>query len=149
MMQPSAMNKPSVSRRSVLGASLVTMAAAVPVAASSSPTGGQDAALLDVLARYWQAERAILAMEAGTEPPVTAPEYLAWEARFDALIADREQAISQMADIRAMTAEGRRSKAQIVERCLPPRLHFPDAGLDDPEIRLALSLARDVAGGAA
>lgn len=126
MMQPSAMNKPSVSRRRVLGASL----------------------LLDVLARYWQAERAILAMEASPEPPETALEYPAWEARFDALIADREQAISQMADIRAMTAEGRRGKAQIVERCLPSSVRWNDGGLDTPEIRLALSLARDVAGGA-
>ncbi|MCG4260283.1 hypothetical protein K6W36_06760 [Acetobacter senegalensis] len=120
----------------------------MPVAASSSPAGGQDAALLDVLARYWQAERAILAMEAGTEPPFTAPEYFLWESRLDRLIVDRERAIAQMADIRAMTAAGWQAKARILERCLPPRLRFPDAGLDDPEIRLALSLARDVAGGA-
>lgn len=143
------MSNPSVCRRGFLGASLAATAAAVPVVASSSPTEGQDSALLDVLARYWQAERAILAMEARTEPPVTATEYPGWEARFDALITDREQAISQMADIRAMTAEGRRSKAQIVERCLPSSVRWNDGGLDTSEIRLALSLARDVAGGAA
>ncbi|MBS1016479.1 hypothetical protein JK210_10935 [Acetobacter persici] len=117
--------------------------------ASSCPAPGPDALLLDVLARYWQAERAILAMEAVPEPSFTAPEYPAWESRFEALIVDRGRAIAQMADIRAMTAEGWQAKARILERCLPPRLHFPDAGLDDPEIRLALSLARDVAGGAA
>ncbi|GAA09524.1 hypothetical protein ATPR_2528 [Acetobacter tropicalis NBRC 101654] len=143
------MNKPAVSRRGILSASLATTAAAVPVVASSSPAGGQDAVLLDVLRRYWEAERAILAMEAGTEPPATASEYPAWESRFDGLIVDRERAIAQMADIRAMTAEGWQAKATILERCLPPRLRFPDAGLDDSEIRLALSLARDVAGGAA
>ncbi|KAA8383976.1 hypothetical protein FOH24_15385 [Acetobacter tropicalis] len=121
----------------------------MPVVASSSPVGGQDTALLDVLRRYWQAERAILAMEARTEPPVTAPEYPAWEAQFDARIADRDRAIVQLSGIRAVTTEGWQAKATILERCLPPRLHFSDAGLDDPEIRLALSLARDVAGGAA
>lgn len=142
------MNKPSVSRRRVLGASLVATAAAVPVVASSSPAGGQDAVLLDVLRRYWQAERAILEMEAGTEPPITSPAYQAWEVKFDGLIADRERALVQLSGIRAVTAEGWQAKATILERCLPPRLHFPDVGLDDPEIRLALSLARDVAGGA-
>lgn len=140
------MNKPAVSRRGILSVSLAATAAAVPVVASSSPVGGQDTALLDVLRRYWQAERAILAMEAGTEPSATAPGYFIWESRFDALIAGRERAIAQMADIRAMTAEGWQAKARILERCLPPRLRFPDAGMDDPEVRLALSLARDVAG---
>ncbi len=142
------MTKLSVSRRGVLGASLAATAAVVPVVASSSPAGGQDAVLLDVLRRYWLAERAILAMEAGTEPPVTAPEYPAWEAQFDALIADRERAIVQLSGIRAVTTEGWQAKATVLERCLPPRLRFPDAGLDDAEIQLALSLARDVAGGA-
>lgn len=142
MMHPSS----SLSRRGVLGASLAATAAAIPVVASSSPAGGQDAVLLDVLARYWRAERAILAMEASPEPPATALEYPTWESRFDALIADREQAISQMADIRAMMAEGQRAKAQIVERCLPSSVRWNDGGLDTPEIRLALSLARDVAG---
>nr|WP_051552100.1 hypothetical protein [Acetobacter persici] len=104
---------------------------------------------MDVLARYWQAERAILSMESAPEPPLTAPAYSAWESKFDILIAARAQAISQMADIRAMTAEGRRGKAQIVERCLPSCVRWNDGGLDTPEIRLALSLARDVAGGAA
>lgn len=140
------MSKRSVSRHSVLGASLAATAAAVPVAASPSPAGGQDTVLLDVLARYWKAERAILAMEAGTEPPVTAPEFPAWESRFDRLIADRERAIRQMADLRAVTAEGQQGKATVLERCLPPCLLWCDAGADIPEIRLALSLARDVAG---
>ncbi|MFE8873398.1 hypothetical protein ACE4RV_09625 [Acetobacter persici] len=143
------MSKPSVCRRKVLGASLVATAAAVPVAASPSPVGGQDAALLDVLARYWQAERAILEMEAGTEPPISSPAYLVWEAKFDGLIADRARAIFQMSDLRAVTAEGQRAKAQIVERCLPSSVRWNDGGLDTSEIRLALSLARDVAGGAA
>ncbi|MFT9025753.1 hypothetical protein [Acetobacter indonesiensis] len=144
------MSNPSVCRRGFLGASLAAAAAAaVPVVASSSPVGGQDTVLLDVLARYWQAERAILAMEAATEPPVTAPEYPAWEAKFDGLIADRARAIFQMSDLRAVTAEGQRAKAQIVERCLPSSVRWNDGGLDTSEIRLALSLARDVAGGAA
>lgn len=143
------MSKPSPSRRSVLGASLAATAAAIPAVASSCSAPRLDALLLDVLARYWQAERAILAMDAAPEPPSTAPEYLAWESKFDTLIAARAQAISLMADIRAMTAEGRRGKAQIVERCLPSSVRWGDGGLDTPEIRLALSLARDVAGGAA
>ncbi|AXC27557.1 MULTISPECIES: twin-arginine translocation signal domain-containing protein [Acetobacter] len=140
------MNRPSVSRRGVLGASLAATAAAVPAVASSCPAPGPgpDALLMDVLARYWQAERAILAMEAVPEPSLTAPEYPAWESKFDALIASRAQAIGQMADIRAMTPEDRRSKAQIVERCLPSSVRWGDGGLDTPEIRLALSLARDV-----
>lgn len=142
------MSKPSVSRRKVLGASLVVTAAAVPVAASPSPAGGQDAALLDVLARYWQAERAILEMEAGLEPPVTAPEYTEWEAKFDALVSQRSRIISQMACLRACSPEGQRAKAEVLERHLPICLRWYDCG-DDPEIRLALSLARDVAGGAA
>jgi hypothetical protein len=88
-------------------------------------------------------------MEAVPEPSLTAPEHPAWESKFDALIASRAQAIGQMADIRAITAEGRRGKAQIVERCLPSSVRWGDGGSDTPEIRLALSLARDVAGGAA
>lgn len=140
------MSNPSVSRRGILGASLAATAAVVPVAASSSPAGGQETALQDVLARYWQTERGILAMEAAPEPPSTAPEYPAWETKLDTLIADRGRAISQMADIRAMTAEGQRAKAQIVERCLPSSVRWNDGGLDTAEIRLALSLARDVAG---
>lgn len=143
------MREPSIPQRSILGASLATTAAAVRVVASSSPAGGQDTALLGVLRRYWEAERAILEMEATPEPPLTAPEYPAWEAQFDARIADRDRAIVQLSGIRAVTAESCQAKATILERCLPPRLHFSDAGLDDPEIRLALSLARDVAGGAA
>lgn len=143
------MSRPSLSRRNVLSASLAATAAAIPAVASSSPAPGLDALLMDVLARYWQAERAILAMEATPEPPLTAPAYSAWESKFDTLIAARAQAISQMADIRAMTAEGRRGKAQIVERCLPSSVRWNDGGLDTPEIRLALSLARDVAGGTA
>lgn len=141
------MNKPAVSRRKVLGASLVATAAAVPVAAFPSPAGGQDATLLDVLARYWKAERAILEMEGGTEPPVTAPEYPEWEAKFDALVSQRSRIICQMADLRAVTPEGQRAKAEVLERHLPICLRWYDCG-DDPEIRLALSLARDVAGGA-
>lgn len=143
------MSQPSVSRRNVLSASLAATAAAIPAVASSCPAPGQDALLLDALARYWQAERAILAMEAAPEPPLTAPEYPRWETKFDALIADRVQAIRQMADIRAITAEGRCGKAQIVERCLPSSVRWGDGSLDTPEIRLALSLAEDVAGGAA
>nr|MBS0962924.1 hypothetical protein [Acetobacter persici] len=104
---------------------------------------------MDVLARYWKAERSILAMEAVPEPSFTAPEYPAWESRFDRLIASRTVAIGQMADLRAMTAEGQRGKATVLERCLPPCLLWCDAGADIPEIRLVLSLARDVAGGAA
>ncbi|GAN64251.1 hypothetical protein AA0313_0103 [Acetobacter indonesiensis NRIC 0313] len=142
------MSKSSVCRRNVLKASLVAAGAAVPVVASSSPAGGQDAALQDVLRRYWQVERAILAMEASPEPPVTAPEYPAWEARFDGLIAQRSRIITQMADLRAVTPEGQRAKAEVLERHLPICLRWYDCG-DDPEIRLALSLARDVAGGAA
>ena len=102
----------------------------------------------DVLARYWQTERAILAMEAETEPPATAPEYPAWELRFDGLIAQRSRIIAQMASLRAVTPEGQRAKAEVLERHLPICLRWYDCG-DDPEIRLALSLARDVAGGAA
>ncbi|KXV20028.1 hypothetical protein AD933_01295 [Acetobacter malorum] len=100
---------------------------------------------MDVLARYWQAERTILAMEATPEPPLAAPEYPAWESKFDTLIADRTRAIDQLVDLRAVTAEGRRGKAQIVERCLPSSVRWGDGSLDTPEIRLALSLARDVA----
>lgn len=143
------MSRPSVSRRSVLSVSLAATAAAIPAVASSCTAPRPDAVLLDALARYWQAERAILAMEAKPEPPLTAPAYPAWESKFDTLIAARAQAISQMADIRAMTAEGRRGKAQIVERCLPSSVLWNDGGLDTPAIRLALSLARDVAGGTA
>lgn len=139
------MSRPSLTRRGVLGASLAAPAAAIPAVASSCPAPGPDALLMDVLARYWQAERAILAMEAAPEPPLTASEYSAWESKLDTLIAARAQAISQMADIRAMTAEGRRGKAQIVERCLPSSVRWGDGSLDTPEIRLALSLARDVA----
>lgn len=142
------MSKRSVSRRGILSVSLAATAAAVPVVASSSPVGGQDTVLLDVLARYWQAERAILAMEAATEPPVTAPEYPEWEAKFDALVSQRSRIICQMADLRAVTPEGQRAKAEVLERHLPICLRWYDCG-DDPEIRLALSLARDVAGGAA
>lgn len=141
------MSKPSVSRRSVLASSLLATAAAVPAIAAPSPADGPDAALLDVLARYWQAERAILAIEAEAEPPETSPAYPAWETKFDALIAQRAKAIAQMADLRAMTPEGQRGKATVLERCLPPCLLWCDAGADIPEIRLALSLARDVAGG--
>lgn len=140
------MSRPSVSRRSVLGATLAATAAAVPSVASTRTAPGPDALLMDVLARYWQAERAILAMEAVPEPSLTAPEYPAWESKFDALIASRAQAISQMAGIRSLTAEGRRGKALVIERCLPDSLRWGDGGLDTPEIRLALSLARDVAG---
>ncbi|KAA8384065.1 hypothetical protein FOH24_16905 [Acetobacter tropicalis] len=43
------MREPSIPQRNILGASLATTAAAVPVVASSSPAGGQDAALLDAL----------------------------------------------------------------------------------------------------
>ncbi|KXV57180.1 hypothetical protein AD947_09420 [Acetobacter tropicalis] len=100
---------------------------------------------MDVVRRYWQAERAILEMEAGTEPPVTAPWYPAWEAQFDGLIAQRSRIISQMAGLRAVTPEGQRAKAEVLERHLPICLRWYDCG-DDPEIRLALSLARDVAG---
>lgn len=142
------MSRPSLSRRGVLGASLAATAAAVPAVASTRTAPESDALLMDVLARYWQAERAIFAMEAA-EPPLTAPAYPAWESKLDTLIAARAQAISQMADIRAMTAEGRRGKAQIVEHCLPSSVRWNDGGLDTPEIRLALSLAQDVAGGAA
>ncbi|GLH28965.1 hypothetical protein WSS15_16150 [Acetobacter pasteurianus] len=116
-------------------------------ATPSCSARGADTLLQDVLALYWQAERSILAIEAVPEPPVTAPQYPAWESKFDALVAERDQAISQLADIRAMTPEGKQAKAQVLERCLLPRLRFPDPALDDPEIRLALSLARDVAGG--
>lgn len=139
------MNKPSISLRSVLSASL----AAVPSVASTRTAPGPDALLLDVLARYWRVERAILAMETAPEPLLTAPEYPAWESRFDRLIASRTLAIGQMADLRAVTAEGQQGKATVLERCLPPCLLWCDAGADIPEIRLALSLARDVAGGAA
>lgn len=139
------MSRPSIPRRSVLGASLAATAAAFPAVASSCPAPGPDALLMDVLARYWKAERAILAMEAVPKPSLTAPEYPRWESKFDVLIADRAQAIGQMADIRAMTPEGRRGKTQIVERCLPSSVRWGDGGSDTPEIRLALSLARDVA----
>ncbi|MGO2958241.1 MAG: hypothetical protein ACTIDN_04285 [Acetobacter sp.] len=139
------MSKPSVSRRGVLGASLVAAVTTVPAIASTNPAEGQDAALLDVLARYWQAERAILAIEAEAEPPATSPAYLAWETKFDALISQRSKAIAQMADLRAMTAEGQQGKATVLERHLPLCLRWYDCG-DDPEIKLALSLARDVAG---
>lgn len=142
------MSRPSLSRRTVLSATLAATAAAVPAVASSRTALRPDALLLDVLARYWQAERAILAMEAAPEPPSTAPEYSAWELRFDRLKASRTLAISQMADLRAVTAEGQQGKATVLERCLPPCLLWCDAGADIPEIRLALSLARDVAGGA-
>lgn len=143
------MSRPSVSRRGVLAASLAATAAAIPAVASSCPDPGPDALLLDVLARYWQAERAILAMEAAPEPSLTDPAYPAWELRFDRLIASRAQAIGQMVDLQAVTAEGRRGKAQVVERCLPSSVRWGDGGMQTPEILLALSLARDVAGGAA
>lgn len=138
------MSRPSVSRRGVLGASLAATAAAVPAVASTRTAPGPDALLMDALARYWQAERGILAMEAGTEPPVTAQDHPAWELRFDGLIAQRSRIISQMADLRAVTPEGQRAKAEVLERHLPTCLRWYDCG-DDPEIRLALSLARDVA----
>ncbi|MBS1001423.1 hypothetical protein JK169_10460 [Acetobacter persici] len=140
------MSGPSIPRRSVLGASLAATAAFIPAVASSCPAPGPDAVLMDVLARFWLAERAILAMEASTEPPLTDPEYPAWEAKFDALIASRAQAMGQMAGIRSMTPEGRRGKAQVVERCLPSSVRWDDGGMQSPEILLALSLARDVAG---
>lgn len=143
------MREPSIPQRSILGASLATTAAAVRVVASTRTAPGPDALLLDALARYWRAERAILAMEAVPEPSLTALECPTWESKFDALIASRAQAIGQMADIRAIMAEGRCGKAQIVERCLPSSVRWGDGGSDTPEIRLALSLARDVAGGAA
>ncbi|WP_252346712.1 hypothetical protein [Acetobacter sp. P1H12_c] len=143
------MSNPSVSRRSVLGASLAATAAAVPAVTSTRTAPGPDALLLDVLARYWRAERAILAMEAVREPPLKSLEYPVWEAKFDALIADRAQAIGQLSGIRAVTTEGWQAKAQVVERCLPSSVRWDDGGMQTPEILLAMSLARDVAGGAA
>lgn len=142
------MSKLPISRRGVLASSLFATAAAVPAIAAPSPANGPDAALLEALVRYWQAERAILAMEAGVEPPATSPAYPAWEAKFDALISQRSKAIAQMADLRAMTAEGQQGKATVLERHLPLSLRWYDCG-DDPEIKLALSLARDVGRGAA
>ena len=67
----------------------------------------------------------------------------------DNLLESKARVLNLLANMHARTREGLRAKGAIVEKSLPIHISFNAADLDDSEIRLALSLARDVAGGVA
>lgn len=58
------MSKPSISRRTVLGASFAASDAAVlpAVASAATSAGGPDAALLKLAQEYWQIENGLTCM---------------------------------------------------------------------------------------
>ncbi|MCP1203173.1 hypothetical protein [Acetobacter oryzoeni] len=143
------MSKPSISRRTVLGASLAATAASVlpAVACAATSAGGPDAALLKLAQEYWQIENGLTSMEAGPAPAFGTAAEKDYETRMGNLLESKARVLNLLANMHARTREGLRAKGAIVEKSLPIHITFNAADLDDPEIRLALSLARDVAGG--
>lgn len=148
MTQP--VNTP-VSRRTALASAFAASAAAVlpAVASAATPAGGPDAELLKLAQQYWMVENGITFMEAEPAPAFGTAAEKDYENRMDNLLEDKARVLKLLADMYARTREGLRAKGEIVEKSLPIHIRFNAVDLDDLEIRLALSLARDVAGGAA
>lgn len=139
----------AVSRRTALASAFAASAAAVlpAVASAATSAGGPDAALLKLAQEYWQIENGLTCMEAEPAPAFGTAAEKDYENRMDNLLEGKERVLNLLTNMHARTREGLRAKGAIVEKSLPIHIRFNAADLDDSEIRLALSLARDVAGG--
>jgi hypothetical protein len=113
---------------------------AVPVFAEPAEP---DAALLAACADFYAAEREEARVGGLPLRPFGSPEELAIEAQINAIGARLDSAL-MAASVPAVTQEGMRAKAALIQHMLPEALELFKLRTNDDEVRLVLSLAQDV-----
>lgn len=135
----------AVSRRTALASAFAASAAAVilpPILSTEH--------LLSLCQNFWTVHHeinsinAVLIRDCGT-----AEDNQKFEQRLDSLVVQECELLVQIADTGAITERGIQAKAAIVLRILPEAADDFALDSESAEIKLALSLARDVAGGVA
>ncbi|MFT9448713.1 hypothetical protein [Gluconobacter japonicus] len=104
-----------------------------------------DAELLALRDAFRACGQRLSSLNSIPEPPFGTEALQDLEARRDQILDERCTLLGQIADMPARTRKGIAAKAALVQELLPSALE--DFGLDvsSEEIRLVLSLARDVA----
>ena len=128
-----------VSRRLAIVGGLVAFAG--QTAGAVVPGDTELLALCDAFRSYGQR---LSSLNSIPEPPFGTQALQDLEARRDQILDERCTLLGQIADMAARTRKGIAAKAALVQELLPSALE--DFGLDvsSEEIRLVLSLARDV-----
>jgi hypothetical protein len=137
------MNRSTASRRQLFGAGaalIVTAAAAAP-----STDGGGDAAFLRLCAGFHTLQGDVDRLSAAIDAlPADAPESAndeAWD-RLDTACGKWEQAIEAVTAAPALTPEGRKAKARVLQ--FATEIHRTSDGVLAQHERLALSLVADM-----
>ncbi|GLH28964.1 hypothetical protein WSS15_16140 [Acetobacter pasteurianus] len=140
----------AVSRRTALASAFAASAAAVlPAVACAATSVGNDAHLLALYQQFQRVSDAIHAIDTGVVYKCGTLEATQQESKLETLLRRDDLLLKQIANTPALTSRGRQIKASIVLARLPRAVEDFNLDLSSEEIQMCLSLARDVAGGAA